>query len=169
MLSRLILIDTVLLRSQLYLLNNRTNRNSSFSSQYVLILFDILEGENLKSNIRRAASGLMPYPRIGRNSEMAAGFSRSDRAAGLVNYPRVGRSDLSSSNINFNRLHDMDNDVDLQFYNVRDFDLDSAIDQDYEGERISVSISFEYLYNTTRRINSECKGGFKWLKTFHET
>ncbi|XP_015429532.1 PREDICTED: CAPA peptides-like [Dufourea novaeangliae] len=95
------------------------------------------EGENLKSNIRRAASGLMPYPRIGRNSEMAAGFSRSDRAAGLVNYPRVGRSDLSSSNINFNRLHDMDNDVDLQFYNVRDFDLDSAIDQDYEGTRNS--------------------------------
>ncbi|XP_053985816.1 CAPA peptides-like isoform X1 [Hylaeus volcanicus] len=89
------------------------------------------DGDKVKANNRRA-SGLVPYPRIGRSSEMA-GFTRLDRAAGLVQYPRVGRADLPISNVNFNRYHDMEPDTDFQFYNVHDMDLDSAPDRDYEG------------------------------------
>ncbi|XP_031845766.1 CAPA peptides isoform X2 [Nomia melanderi] len=89
------------------------------------------QAEKLKSNVRRT-SGLVPYPRIGRNSEMV-GFSRSDRAAGLLHFPRVGRSDPATSNVNFNWYRDPENDADLQFYNVRDLKLDAGLDQDYEG------------------------------------
>lgn len=87
---------------------------------------DLLDGQKIKANNRRA-SGLVPYPRIGRNSEMV-NFARSDRAAGLLHYPRVGRSDLPISNVNFNG--DMEPD---QFYNEHDAGLDLPVDLDYEG------------------------------------
>lgn len=88
-------------------------------------LSNLPEGEKLKANNRRA-SGLVAYPRIGRNSDLL-NFARSNRAAGLVYYPRVGRSDIPLPNVNF----DMVPDQDLQFYNA---DLNLAVDQDYEGE-----------------------------------
>ncbi|XP_078037056.1 CAPA peptides [Augochlora pura] len=107
------------------------NTNHLFVFLAVLILSTSLnQAEKLKANVRRT-SGLVPYPRIGRNAEMVG--SRTDRAAGLVHYPRVGRSDPPTSNVNFNRYRDSENDADLQFYNVRDLELDAALDQDYEG------------------------------------
>ncbi|XP_043251098.1 CAPA peptides-like [Colletes gigas] len=106
--------------------------NHLFVFLVVLIFSTSLNrGEKLKANNRRA-SGLVPYPRIGRNSDMA-GFSRLDRASGLVNFPRVGRSEMPISNINFNRYRDMEPDAEFQFYNEHDTDLDHAEDQDFEG------------------------------------
>nr|XP_033332865.1 CAPA peptides-like [Megalopta genalis] len=107
------------------------NANHLFVVLAVLIFSTSLnQAEKLKANVRRT-SGLVPYPRIGRNAEMLR--PRPDRAAGLVQFPRVGRSDLPASNVNFNRYRDPENDGDLQFYNVRDLELDAALDQDYEG------------------------------------
>ncbi|XP_076293803.1 CAPA peptides isoform X1 [Lasioglossum baleicum] len=107
------------------------NTNHLFVVLAVLIFSTSLsQAEKLKANVRRT-SGLISIPRVGRNAEMLG--PRSERAAGLVQYPRVGRSDLPTSNVNFNRYRDPENDGDLQFYNVRDLELDAALDQDYEG------------------------------------
>ncbi|CAK9823576.1 CAPA peptides [Anthophora retusa] len=54
------------------------------------------------------------------------------RASGLMAYPRIGRSDLATSNLNFNRRHDMEQEPDFQLYNS---DFDSAPDKDYEDPR----------------------------------
>ncbi|XP_076682030.1 CAPA peptides isoform X1 [Andrena cerasifolii] len=105
-------------------------RDHLFVFLVVLIFSTSLnQGQKVKANNRRA-SGLVPYPRIGRNSEMV-NFARSDRAAGLLHYPRVGRSDLPISNVNFNG--DMEPDQDFQFYNEHDAGLDLPVDLDYEG------------------------------------
>ncbi|XP_076624856.1 CAPA peptides [Colletes latitarsis] len=106
--------------------------NHLFVFLVVLIFSTSLNrGEKLKANNRRA-SGLVPYPRIGRHSDMA-GFTRLDRASGLVNFPRVGRSEMPVSSINFNRYRDMEPDTEFQFYNEHDTGLDHAEDQDFEG------------------------------------
>ncbi|KOC65308.1 hypothetical protein WH47_09887 [Habropoda laboriosa] len=81
------------------------------------LICDFTEAEKLKTNERRA-SGLMAYPRIGRSNLMA--------------FPRIGRSDLATSNLNFNRRHDMEPEPDFQLYNS---DFDSAPDKDYEDPR----------------------------------
>ncbi|XP_072749725.1 CAPA peptides isoform X2 [Anoplolepis gracilipes] len=86
------------------------------------------EGQKLKANDRRSA-GLVPYPRIGRNSEMSS-FSRSERALGMIQVPRVGRSDVSSLG-NLNRFHDISSDPDIEFYAV-DMDPDALLGPDYE-------------------------------------
>lgn len=92
-------------------------------------LFDISGGQKIKANDRRSA-GLVPYPRIGRNSELAS-FLRLDRAVGMVQSPRIGRSDASSFG---NRFRDLSSDSDLEFYAVRDVDPEILLDTDYEGE-----------------------------------
>ncbi|XP_076230854.1 CAPA peptides isoform X2 [Calliopsis andreniformis] len=89
---------------------------------------DSTRGERAKANNRRA-SGLVAYPRIGRNSDVNFGRANRIWSAGLVHYPRVGRSGPPVSHINFN---DVVPDKDFQFYNPRDADLNIA-DQDYEG------------------------------------
>ncbi|XP_017790061.1 PREDICTED: CAPA peptides-like [Habropoda laboriosa] len=93
-------------------------RNQLFAFLIVLIFStSVNQAEKLKTNERRA-SGLMAYPRIGRSNLMA--------------FPRIGRSDLATSNLNFNRRHDMEPEPDFQLYNS---DFDSAPDKDYEDPR----------------------------------
>ncbi|KAG7206425.1 hypothetical protein KM043_003780 [Ampulex compressa] len=101
---------------------------------FVLLVFyaSLNQGQKVKVNDRRA-SGLVPYPRIGRNSEVQ-NFPRADRAAGLVHYPRVGRSDLPNG---FNRYQDMESDVDFELYAGQDIDQDLQLDTDYEGHAAS--------------------------------
>ncbi|XP_011632029.1 CAPA peptides-like isoform X2 [Pogonomyrmex barbatus] len=88
------------------------------------------QGQKLKINDRRSA-GLVPYPRIGRNSEIA-GFPRSERTFGIVNTPRVGRSDVTNLG-NLNRFHDSPTDADIDFYTIHDtMERDILSDLDYE-------------------------------------
>jgi hypothetical protein len=94
-------------------------------------LFCSTEAQKLKINDRRSA-GLVPYPRIGRNSEMA-NLPRSERALGMIHQPRVGRSDVPSSG-NLNRLRDLSAD-DIDFYATHEVDPD-LLDLDYEGIEI---------------------------------
>ncbi|XP_011687162.1 PREDICTED: uncharacterized protein LOC105449584 isoform X2 [Wasmannia auropunctata] len=87
------------------------------------------EGQKLKINDRRSA-GLVAYPRIGRNSEVAS-FPRAERAFGIIHKPRVGRADESSLD-NLNRFHDLPADVDMGFYITRDMEPEVLLDLDYE-------------------------------------
>ncbi|XP_029673876.1 CAPA peptides isoform X1 [Formica exsecta] len=97
------------------------------------------EGQKLKANDRRSA-GLVPYPRIGRNSEISS-FSRSERALGMIHQPRIGRSDVSSLG-NLNRFHDLSSDADIEFYAV-DMDPDALLGPDYE-DYASKPIALKY-------------------------
>ncbi|XP_011687163.1 PREDICTED: uncharacterized protein LOC105449584 isoform X3 [Wasmannia auropunctata] len=87
------------------------------------------QGQKLKINDRRSA-GLVAYPRIGRNSEVAS-FPRAERAFGIIHKPRVGRADESSLD-NLNRFHDLPADVDMGFYITRDMEPEVLLDLDYE-------------------------------------
>lgn len=95
----------------------------------------------MKVNDRRSA-GLLAYPRIGRNSEIAS-FPRTERTFGLINKPRVGRSDESSLG-NLNRFHDLPADADIEFYIARDIEPDVLLDLDYEGVESFMKIISEY-------------------------
>ncbi|XP_072749728.1 CAPA peptides isoform X5 [Anoplolepis gracilipes] len=105
-------------------------QDKRFFTLMVLLVFStsLNQGQKLKANDRRSA-GLVPYPRIGRNSEMSS-FSRSERALGMIQVPRVGRSDVSSLG-NLNRFHDISSDPDIEFYAV-DMDPDALLGPDYE-------------------------------------
>lgn len=115
--------------------------NRFFTYLIVLLLFStsLNQGQKLKANDRRSA-GLVPYPRVGRNSEISS-FSRSERALGIIQRPRVGRSDVSSLG-NLNRLHDLSSDADIEFYSV-DMDPDVVLNSDYE-DYANKPIAFKY-------------------------
>ncbi|KYN03064.1 PREDICTED: CAPA peptides-like isoform X2 [Cyphomyrmex costatus] len=85
------------------------------------------EGQKLKINDRRSA-GLVAYPRIGRNSEIAS-LPRMERAFGIIHKPRIGRSDESS---NLNRFQDLPADIDMEFYIPRDVEPEVLLNLDYE-------------------------------------
>lgn len=91
-------------------------------------MLHVLEGQKLKINDRRSA-GLVAYPRIGRNSEIAS-FPRMERAFGIIHKPRIGRSDESS---NLNRFQDLPADADMEFYIPRDMESEVLLNLDYEG------------------------------------
>ncbi|XP_047358166.1 CAPA peptides-like isoform X2 [Vespa velutina] len=80
----------------------------------------------------RRSSGLVPYPRTGRSSEMTD-FHRSSRTSGLIHYPRVGRSDLPVFYIGANRKNDLGSNIDLEFFPGRGSDIDTTYEPDYEG------------------------------------
>ncbi|CAL1674096.1 unnamed protein product [Lasius platythorax] len=115
--------------------------NRFFTSLMVLLVFStsLNQGQKLKANDRRSA-GLVPYPRIGRNSEISS-FSRSERALGIIHQPRIGRSDMSSLG-NLNRFHDLSSDADIEFYAV-DMDPDTLLGSDYE-DYVSKPIALKY-------------------------
>lgn len=102
-----------------------------FALLVVLTVSSLNQAEKLKANDRRA-TGLVPYPRIGRSSDLL-NYPRRDRASGLMLYPRVGRADFPGANVHLNRYRDVDFDGDSEFSNGRDVDMDSPVDQDYEG------------------------------------
>ncbi|XP_018395195.1 PREDICTED: CAPA peptides-like isoform X1 [Cyphomyrmex costatus] len=85
------------------------------------------QGQKLKINDRRSA-GLVAYPRIGRNSEIAS-LPRMERAFGIIHKPRIGRSDESS---NLNRFQDLPADIDMEFYIPRDVEPEVLLNLDYE-------------------------------------
>ncbi|KAL0128235.1 hypothetical protein PUN28_003470 [Cardiocondyla obscurior] len=87
------------------------------------------QGQKLKINDRRSA-GLVAYPRIGRNSEIAS-FPRTERGFGIIHKPRVGRSDESSLG-NLNRFHNLPADADIEFYIARDMEPELFLNLDYE-------------------------------------
>ncbi|RLU24785.1 hypothetical protein DMN91_002875 [Ooceraea biroi] len=105
-------------------------QHNRFFILVVLLVFSTSfnQAQKLKVNDRRSA-GLVPYPRIGRNSEMAT-LPRSERALGMIHQPRIGRSDSLG---NLNRFHDLSAD-DIEFYIMHDMDPD-LLDLDYEGAR----------------------------------
>ncbi|XP_029176476.1 CAPA peptides-like isoform X2 [Nylanderia fulva] len=115
--------------------------NRFFTYLIVLLVFStsLNQGQKLKANDRRSA-GLVPYPRIGRNSEISS-FSRSERALGIIQRPRVGRSDVSSLS-NLHRFHDLSSDADIEFYSV-DMDPDAVLNSDYE-EYANKPIALKY-------------------------
>ncbi|XP_035737616.1 CAPA peptides-like isoform X1 [Vespa mandarinia] len=82
----------------------------------------------------RRSSGLVPYPRTGRSSEMTD-FHRSSRTSGLIHYPRVGRSDLPVFYIGANRKNDLGSNIDLEFFPGRGSDIDTTYEPDYEELR----------------------------------
>ncbi|XP_046824248.1 CAPA peptides-like [Vespa crabro] len=82
----------------------------------------------------RRSSGLVPYPRTGRSSEMTD-FHRSSRTSGLIHYPRVGRSDLPVFYIGANRKNDLGSNIDLEFFPGRESDIDMTYEPDYEELR----------------------------------
>ncbi|XP_018047685.1 PREDICTED: CAPA peptides-like isoform X2 [Atta colombica] len=92
------------------------------------------QGQKLKINDRRSA-GLVAYPRIGRNSEIA-NFPRMERAFGIIHKPRIGRSDESS---NLNRFQDLSADADMEFYIPRDVESEVLLnlDEDYADRPIA--------------------------------
>ncbi|GAB1862939.1 CAPA peptides [Camponotus japonicus] len=114
-------------------------QDNRFFILMILLVFStsLNQGQKLKANDRRSA-GLVPYPRIGRNSEISS-FSRSERALGLIHQPRVGRSDVSSFG-NLNRFHDLSSDADIEFYAM---DMDPLLSPDYE-DYASKPIAFKY-------------------------
>ncbi|XP_066591903.1 CAPA peptides-like [Prorops nasuta] len=111
-------------------------KDRQMSVVLVILVFatSLNQGQKTKVNERRTSS-LVPYPRIGRNSEMT-NFPRSDRAAGLVNYPRVGRA--GPLTLGINRYHDYDSMGDSDLYGARENDLDGIFDVDYEGKAIII-------------------------------
>ncbi|XP_011147451.1 CAPA peptides-like isoform X2 [Harpegnathos saltator] len=114
-------------------------------------------GQKIKANDRRSA-GLVPYPRIGRNSELLS-LPKLDRAQGMMAYyPRVGRSDVSSFG-NPNRFHDLSPETDVEFQHiVRNVDPDGLADLDYE-EYASKLLAL-------KRADKTPKNGI-WLMTDH--
>ncbi|XP_011266256.1 CAPA peptides isoform X2 [Camponotus floridanus] len=114
-------------------------QDNRFFILMILLVFStsLNQGQKLKANDRRSA-GLVPYPRIGRNSEISS-FSRSERALGLIHQPRIGRSDVSSFD-NLNRFHDLSSDADIEFYAM---DMDPLLSPDYE-DYASKPIALKY-------------------------
>ncbi|XP_011333467.1 CAPA peptides isoform X2 [Ooceraea biroi] len=113
-------------------------QHNRFFILVVLLVFSTSfnQAQKLKVNDRRSA-GLVPYPRIGRNSEMAT-LPRSERALGMIHQPRIGRSDSLG---NLNRFHDLSAD-DIEFYIMHDMDPD-LLDLDYE-EYANRPIAFKH-------------------------
>ncbi|XP_067206447.1 CAPA peptides-like isoform X2 [Linepithema humile] len=107
-------------------------------------------GQKIKANDRRSA-GMVAYPRLGRNSELAS-FSRSRRAFGVITVPRAGRSDPSSLDNGY-RFHDLSSDADFEYYYV---DPDNFLDRDYE----------EYANKPFKYADKMQKDG-SWLMPYH--
>nr|KAF7420397.1 hypothetical protein H0235_010694 [Vespula pensylvanica] len=102
------------------------------------------------------SSGLVPYPRTGRSSEMTD-FHRSSRTSGLIHYPRVGRSDLPLFYIGANRKNDLGSTIDLEFFPASGSDIDSIYEPDYEEFRpglATIARQMERNYPKEKHDNS---------------